>query len=85
MNNNRYFVYILRCRDGSLYTGYTVNIEHRLAEHNQGRGSKYVRSRLPAVLVYYEIYDSKETAMSREAELKKLPRKKKLQLVNDVL
>ncbi|WP_031515946.1 GIY-YIG nuclease family protein [Desulfofalx alkaliphila] len=81
MKKKWYYVYILRCCDNSLYTGYTVDIEHRLREHNEGRGSKYVRSRLPAVLVYYEIYPSKESAMAREVELKKLPRKKKLQLI----
>lgn len=76
-------MYILQCRDGSLYTGYTIDIEHRLAEHNQGRGSKYVRSRLPAKLVYYEVYNSKRVAMRREAEIKKLPRQCKIKLVRN--
>ncbi|MTI80969.1 MAG: GIY-YIG nuclease family protein [Firmicutes bacterium] len=84
INPSKYhFVYILQCRDGSFYTGYAVNIEHRLREHQRGRGSKYVRSRLPVKLVYYEVYTSKESAMSREAEIKKMPRKKKEELIKN--
>lgn len=83
MNNKHHFVYIIHCNDGSLYTGYAVDINHRLNEHNQGRGSKYVRSRLPAKLVYYEVWDSKESAMKREAQLKKLPRHKKIKLISE--
>ncbi|MEG6615027.1 threonine synthase [Peptococcaceae bacterium 1198_IL3148] len=78
-------MYMLQCRDGSLYTGYTIDIEHRLAEHNQGRGSKYVRSRLPAKLVYYETYNSKEIAMRREAQIKRLPKQLKIQLIRNHL
>lgn len=80
-HKGHHFVYILQCRDGSLYTGYTIDIEHRLAEHNQGRGSKYVRSRLPAQLVYYEVYNSKKVALRREAEIKKMSRQRKVQLI----
>jgi putative endonuclease len=77
-----FYVYILRCSDGTLYTGYTNNLERRLKTHNSGKGAKYVRSRLPCVLVYSEVYASKQEAMSREWYIKnKLSRKDKLQLI----
>lgn len=73
-------VYILRCADDSLYTGSTDDIERRLAVHNAGRGAKYTRSRLPAVLVYSEDCASKAEALRREAAIKKLSRAEKLKL-----
>ncbi len=66
------YVYILRCSDGSLYTGYTVDLTHRVAVHNSGRGAKYTRSHLPVKLVYHEVLQDKGAALKREAELKKL-------------
>ena len=57
---------MLRCRDGSLYTGWTNDLERRLRTHNAGKGAKYTRSRLPVELVYREEFESKEEAMSRE-------------------
>ncbi len=75
------FVYILRCGDGTLYTGWTNDPAHRLAMHNAGKGAKYTKSRLPVELVHLEEYNSKEEAMKREAALKKLPRKEKLELI----
>ena len=75
------FVYILRCGDGTLYTGWTNDPAHRLAMHNAGKGAKYTKSRLPVELVHLEEYNSKEEAMKREAALKKLPRKVKLELI----
>ena len=66
------YTYILRCGDGSLYTGWTNNLEKRLEEHNQGRGAKYTRAHLPVVLAYYECFDTKEEAMRREAAIKKI-------------
>lgn len=74
-------VYILRCGDGSLYTGWTNDLEKRLRAHQSGRGAKYTRSRLPVELVYWEQQESKEAAMRREWELKQLPRAKKLALI----
>lgn len=74
------YVYILLCSDGTLYTGWTSDIERRLASHNAGRGAKYTRGRLPAELFYYESLPSKEEAMKREAAIKKLPRERKLLL-----
>ena len=74
------YVYMLRCRDGSLYTGWTNNVEHRLAMHQQGKGAKYTRGRGPVVLVYTEELEDKQAALRREAALKKLPRQAKLEL-----
>lgn len=75
------FVYILKCGDGTLYTGWTNDPEHRLAMHNAGKGAKYTKSRLPVELVHLEEYNSREEAMKREAALKKLKRKEKLELI----
>lgn len=72
--------YILRCADGSLYTGWTNDLEKRLEAHQSGKGSKYTRSRLPLELVYCEVCESKEAAMRREWQIKQLPRAKKLLL-----
>ena len=69
-----YYAYILRCSDGTLYSGYTNNLTRRLANHNKGRGAKYTRSRLPVQLAYYEELMGKRAAMRREAELKRLTR-----------
>ena len=74
-------MYILRCCDGTLYTGWTTDLEHRLAAHNDGTGAKYTRSRRPVELVYHEEFDSKGTALKREAAIKRLSRKEKLALI----
>ena len=76
------YTYLLRCSDGTLYCGWTDDIEKRLAAHNSGKASKYTRSRLPVKLVYYEVFDTKREAMSREAQIKQLSRREKLALVN---
>lgn len=76
-----FFVYILRCADGSLYTGYTVALEARVATHNAGKGAAYTRSRRPVVLVYAERFDTRSAAMRREIELKRWPRLRKLALI----
>ncbi len=73
--------YILRCADGSLYTGWTKDLEARLRSHNAGKGSRYTRSRLPVALVYREEFESKEEAMSREWHLKRMTRQEKLRLI----
>ena len=75
------YTYIMRCRDGSLYTGWTNDLDRRLREHNAGKGAKYTKSRRPVVLVYFEVYDTKEEAMSREYAIKHHKRKEKLKLV----
>jgi predicted GIY-YIG superfamily endonuclease len=76
----RFWVYILECSDGSLYTGSTNEVNRRLAEHNSGRGSKYTRSRLPVVLGYLEETRNRGSALRRESEIKKLSRRGKLLL-----
>ena len=75
------YTYILECADGCLYTGYTVDLEHRLKMHNAGKASKCTRSRLPVKLVYYEEFASKREAMQRECAIKKLSRQQKLLLI----
>ena len=76
-----FWVYMLECADGTLYTGWTPNLENRLRQHNAGKGSKYVRSRLPALLKYTESFCSKAEAMRREYALKRLSRSEKLALI----
>jgi len=75
------YVYVLRCKDDTLYTGWTNNLEHRLAMHRSGKGAKYTRGRGPLVLVYTEEYESQHEAMQREAAIKKLSREEKLELI----
>lgn len=76
-----YYVYLLECADKSLYCGYTTDIDRREKVHNRGMGAKYTRSRLPVKVVYFEELESLGKALSREAEIKKLSRKKKLELI----
>ncbi len=78
------YTYILRCGDGSLYTGWTNNLEKRLEAHNAGRGGRYTRSRLPVKLVYSESFDTKNEAMRREAAIKKLTRQEKEKLIKGI-
>ena len=79
-----FYVYMLECADKSLYTGYTDDLDKRLAAHNAGEGAKYTRSRRPCSLVYVETFDSKHDALSREWHIKRtMSRKDKLQLVED--
>lgn len=75
------YAYILECSDGTLYSGYTVNVERRLKAHNTGKGSKYTRCRLPVKVAYVEECADKAAAMQRECQLKKLSRASKLQLI----
>ncbi|NPV43768.1 MAG: GIY-YIG nuclease family protein [Firmicutes bacterium] len=77
----KHFVYILECSDATLYTGYTTEPERRVKEHNEGRGAKYTRGRRPVKLVYLEGFSDKSEAVKREKEIKKLPREKKLSLI----
>jgi len=81
MAETAHVVYVLECADGSLYTGYTTDLERRVAEHDAGDGAKYTRSRTPVELRYHERFDSKSAAMSREYEIKQLSRAEKEQLV----
>lgn len=75
------FVYMVECRDGSLYTGWTVNLDARVAAHNDGSGARYTRSRRPVRLVYWESVPDRSAALRREAALRRLPRATKLALV----
>jgi putative endonuclease len=77
-----YYVYILECADKTLYTGYTNDLNKRLKNHNEAKtGAKYTRARLPVVLKYSEKFETKSQAMRREAEIKNLTRKEKLDLI----
>ena len=78
---SRWLVYILRCVDGSLYTGITSELPKRLKAHAAGKASRYTRSRLPVKLVYSEPQESKSAALKREAAIKKLPRRAKELLI----
>ena len=75
------YTYIVRCADGTLYTGWTNDLEKRIHAHNSGEGAKYTRSRRPVELVYYEEHETKEEAMSREWHIKKLSRSEKEKLI----
>ncbi len=81
----KYYAYLLKCADGSLYSGFTTNLEERVKAHNAGKGAKYTRSRLPVALVYFEEFDSEHEARSREWHLKRLTRAEKLALVGGKL
>ena len=78
-----HYVYVLRCADDTLYTGYTTDVERRVSEHDAGEGAKYTRGRTPVELVYVEEFDSKSAAMSREYEIKQRSRTGKERLVED--
>ena len=78
-------MYIVRCRDGSLYTGWTNDVAARVAQHNAGTGAKYTRSRLPVELVYSRAASSQAAAMREERALKKLTRAEKMQLVETAI
>ena len=76
-----YYVYLLRCRDGTLYTGSTNDLERRLAAHNAGKGAKYTRGRRPVTLVYWESCLDRSSALRREYAVKQMSRSQKLELV----
>lgn len=76
------YTYLLKCSDGTYYTGWTVDLEKRLKTHNGGTASRYTRSRLPVSLVYWEEYSTRQEAQRREASLRKLKKLDKDSLVN---
>ena len=76
-----HWVYILRCADDTLYTGYTNNLEKRVETHNSGKWAKYTRGRIPLYLIYSEIFESESEARKREYAIKQMSRKEKLQLI----
>ena len=75
-------LYILRCRDGTLYTGITTDVEKRLAQHRSGKGAKYTRGRQPLELVYQENCEDHSAALKREYEIKRLSREEKMALID---
>lgn len=75
------YTYILECKDGTYYTGWTNNLEKRLKDHNEGRGAKYTKARLPVFLIYYEEFQTKEEAMRREYAIKHMTRSDKEKLI----
>ena len=81
--DNKAYMYVVECADGTLYTGYTTDVERRLKTHNAGKGAKYTRARLPGKPLYSEFFDSKPEAMSAEALFKKKSREKKLAYIKE--
>ena len=77
-----YYCYILKCADGTYYTGWTTDPERRMKQHNAGRGARYTRSRRPVELVYVEVQSDRSSAMKREYSIKKLSRAKKRALIS---
>lgn len=80
-----WFVYILQCNDGTLYIGCTDNLDKRVLTHNNGKGAKYTRGRLPVSLVYKEKQETHSLALKREIELKTFSRKDKEKLIHGVI
>lgn len=78
------YTYIVKCSDGSLYTGWTNDLEKRIRAHNDGKGAKYTKSRRPVVLAYYEEFQTKEEAMRREWEIKQMSRNQKMKMLTSV-
>ena len=85
MNDDGNYTYILRCVDGTLYTGWTNDLPRRIQAHNDGAGAKYTRSRLPVELVYYEEYGDKHQAQQREYAIKQLSREQKERLIGNAI
>ena len=81
--DHKAYMYVLECRDGSYYTGYTTDVKRRLAVHSSGKGAKYTRARLPVKLIYAQGFASKEEAMSAEALLKRKKRPQKEQFLSE--
>ena len=82
-NHKAYYMYVLKCADGSLYTGYTTDLDKRLATHNAGKGAKYTKSRLPVDLLYYETFNHKNAAMSAVAKFKLKSRTEKFDYIKE--
>lgn len=78
---DKHFVYIVKCNDGSLYTGYAKDVNARISKHNEGKGAKYTKMRRPVQLVYQEVYYTKSEALKREYEIKTFSRQKKLKMI----
>lgn len=81
MEMSKHCLYVLKCNDGTYYTGYTNDLNKRIKVHNEGKGAKYTRGRLPAVLVYKEEFESKKEAMQAEYRFKQLTRQQKERII----
>ena len=81
--DSKAYMYVVECADGSLYTGYTTDVERRLKTHNAGKGAKYTRARLPVKLLYSEAFASKPEAMTAKTIIKKKSREKKLAYIKE--
>ena len=79
----KHYCYLVKTSEDTLYCGYTNDLNKRIAAHNNGKGAKYTKTRLPVKLVYSEEFDNKSEAMKREWQIKQLTRKEKLKLIND--
>ena len=75
------YVYLLKCADGTLYCGWTNDLEKRIKTHNEGKGAKYTRSRLPVMLAYSEEFETQIEAQKREYEIKQMTRQQKIKLI----
>jgi putative endonuclease len=78
-----HYVYVIECADGSFYTGYTTDVDRRVAEHDAGEGAKYTRGRTPVTLRHVESFESRSAAMSREHAIKSLSRREKERLIGE--
>lgn len=83
MENNTHFLYILKCKDGSYYTGYTNDLEKRFKKHEEGKGAKYTRGRGPLKLVFQQAFPTKQEAMRMEFAVKKLNRAQKERMIKE--
>ncbi|WP_099353533.1 GIY-YIG nuclease family protein [Fredinandcohnia onubensis] len=81
MGTNNHYFYVLECKDGSFYAGYTTDVEERLKKHNEGKGAKYTRGRGPITLLFSQEFDTKEEAMRAEYRFKRLKRPEKERLL----
>jgi putative endonuclease len=77
-----HYVYVIQCKDGTFYTGWTTDVEARVKAHTQGTGAKYTKGRGPVTLVHVETFAEKSDALKREGAIKKMTRSQKLQLIN---
>lgn len=82
MKSKNAFVYLLRCADDTIYTGWTYDVARRVQAHQDGRGARYTRTRRPVALIYRERCASRRAAMQREIAIKQMPRARKLRIVN---
>ncbi|MDO4813930.1 MAG: GIY-YIG nuclease family protein [Gemella sp.] len=83
MDCKKHYTYILKCSDGTLYTGYTTNIRKRIETHNNKKGAKYTKTRTPVKLYYYEEFLDKSSAMKKEYAIKQLDRKRKFEYIDE--